>query len=145
MFIELLSLKQKKEISKKMLIAEAKTNSYYQKNLINILNESLFTYSIQNDKKSKYLVLNIKNGDIFVFDDFNYIKFENPSMRPTSMQLNIKIYNKFMCSKFSDYAVCAQKYNEDTQKVVDFINFCDNYIGNCVNRKNKDRLVEIEK
>lgn len=145
MFIELLTLKQRKEISKKMLIAEAKTNSYYQKNLNNILNESLFTYSIQNDKKSKYLVLNIKNGDIFVFDDFNYIKFENPSMRPTSMQLNTDIYNKFMCNNFSDYAVCAQKYNQDTQKVVDFINFCDNYIGNCVNRKNKDRLVEIEK
>lgn len=113
---------------KTMMLQEAKTVGYYQNNLSAILDGSLFEFKVIKNRNSEYIVSEIKNGDLFVFDDCNYIKFEMPTLQPVSLQKNTNIYNGFMRSRFNDFADFEVVYNCDSENIVNIVNFCDAYL-----------------
>lgn len=125
MYIGKLKRQQIDELLKTMMLQEAKSVEYYQNNLSAILDGSLFKFKVVKSKNTEYVVSKIKNGDLFVFDDCNYIKFEMPSLHPVSLQKNTNVYNNFMRNKFSDFSEFEIKYNNEGENIVNIVNFCD--------------------
>ena len=125
MYIGKLKQQQITELLKTMLLQEAKSVDYYQNNLSAILDGSLFDYRVVNNRNAEYVVSKINNGDLFVFDDCNYIKFEMPNLQPVSYQKNTNVYNNFMRSKFKDFTNFEIQYNNQGENIVNIINFCD--------------------
>lgn len=128
MYIGKLKLQQIDELLKTMMLQEAKSVEYYQNNLSAILDGSLFKFKVVKSKNNEYVVSKIKNGDLFVFDDCNYIKFEMPSLHPVSLQKNTNVYNNFMRNKFSDFSDFEIKYNNQGENIVNIVNFCEDLL-----------------
>jgi len=128
MYINKLKKNQIIEMLKTMMLQEAKSVGYYQNNLSAIMDGSFFEFEVVKCKNSEYVVTKIQNGDLFVFDDCNYIKFEMPNFQPISLQKNTNIYNDFMRSKFSDFCEFEAKYNGDGENIVNIVNFCDEVV-----------------
>ncbi len=138
MYIRKLKKAQIVEMLKTMMLQEAKTVGYYQNNLSAILDGSLFEFKVVKNRNSEYVVTEIQNGDLFVFDDCNYIKFEMPTLQPISMQKNTNVYNSFMRSKFSDFCEFEVVYNNNGENIVNIVNFCDEIL-----QKHKQKLRNI--
>lgn len=138
MYISKLKRTQIIEMLKTMMLQEAKSVEYYQNNLSAILDGSLFEYRIVKNKNSEYVVTKIRNGDLFVFDDCNYIKFEMPTLHPISLQKNTNVYNTFMRSKFSDFYEFEAQYNSEGENIVNIVNFCDELL-----QKYKQKLQNV--
>ena len=129
MYIKKLTRNQILDLLKTMLLYEARTNSYYNSNIKSILDNSLIDYSIKSGYGNDYLVAKVKNGDLFVFDDCNYIKFEVPNMKPISLQKNTNVYLNYMRETFSDYNDFERVYNQEAENIVNIVNFCDDLIN----------------
>lgn len=140
------------EMLKVMMLQEAEYVTYYRKNRSKILDGSLFKYKVVKEKGNEYIVSIIENGDIFVFDDCNYIKFEMPNLQPISFQKNTVVYNNFMSNKFAGYWAFEQKYNTESENIVNIVNFCEQLLDKYkkklqkVPQKNalKTRMAEVE-
>ncbi len=125
MYISKLNKQQIIEMLKKMMLQEARLTNYYQSNLAQISDGTLFDYQVIKNKQDEYIVCKIPNGDLFIFDDCNYIKFEMPSLHPIALQRNTNVYNNFMRTSFADFHKFEKEYNENTENIVNFVNFCD--------------------
>lgn len=134
MYIGKLTATQIKDLLKTMFLAEARFERFYNSNLPSILDTSIFDYKIEKSNGNEYLVVEVKNGDIFVFDDCNYIKFVEPKMTPLSTAKNAIVYVNYMRSIFKDYYDFEIEYNKNLDNIVNIVNFCDDLI---IKRKNK--------
>ena len=128
MYIGKLKQQQINELLKTMMLQEAKSVEYYQNNLSAILDGSLFSFRVVDYKNADYVVCKINNGDLFVFDDCNYIKFEMPTLQPISYQKNTNVYNNFMRSRFKGFCDFETKYNNEGENIVNIVNFCDDLL-----------------
>lgn len=128
MYIGKLTPCQIREMLKKMFLVEARVEGYYNANLPYILNNTIAKFKVIKTSNSEYIVSKVNNGDIFVFDDCNYIKFKMPNLAPVSFQKNNVVYLNYMRDNFKGYTDYEAEYNQDTQYMVDFINFCDDLI-----------------
>ncbi len=135
MYIDKMKTQQIDEMLKEMMLQEAETTSFYKKNLPKIMDGTLFKYKVVKDNNNTYIVSIVENGDVFIFDDCNYIKFEMPSLQPISFQKNTAVYNNYMRDKFKGYYDFEKKYNTEAENIVNIVNFCEETI-----RKYKDKL-----
>jgi len=137
MYIKQMTTTQIKEMLKTMLLLEAKSEKYYNNNLKSIMDETIFDFTIKNGYGSDYIVAKIKNGDMFVFDDCSYIKFEMPNMEPISYQKNTNTYLNYMRNQFPDYYSFEKEYNQEANNIVNIVNFCDDLLTNRVNHSSR--------
>lgn len=144
MYLKKLSSKQINEMLKKMLMEEAKMMHFYSQNLSKILDGTIYDYKLKSKYNKDYLVVNISNGDIFVFDDCSYIKFEKPDMSPVSYEKNTNDYLNYMRNNFNDYEKYEIDYINDAQNVVDIVNFCEDMLATKNAVKEKSRFDDIE-
>lgn len=128
MYIGKMNDTQIKEMLRTMMVQEARKVSYYQNNLPQIMDNSIFKYMVVKSRYGEYVVSMVENGDLFVFDDCNYVKFETPNYFPSSLQKNTNIYNNFMRSRFTDYYKYEEGYENNTENIVNFVKFCDDVL-----------------
>ena len=144
MYLKKMDSKQIDDMLKKMLLLEAKMEHFYSQNLNKILDGTIYNYQLKSQHNKDYLVVDIENGDVFVFDDCNYIKFENPKMAPVSYQKNTNDYNSIMRKHFSDFADYERDYNCDPQNIVDIINFCEDILATKNMAKESNHQFDME-
>ncbi len=142
MYIGKMTPKQITDMLKTMFLAEARFEKFYNANLSSILDLSLFRYKVEKSNGNEYLVAEVKNGDVFVFDDCSYIKFVEPQMTPLSSAKNAIVYTNFMRNTFDDYYNFEIEYNQNLDNVVNIVNFCDDMIHK--RKSNKIGTKEIE-
>ncbi len=143
MYLSKLTTDQIKEMIKTMLLTEARNVPYYNKNIPSILNDGLADYKFVNNEGNEYVVAEIKNGDLFVFDDCNYIKFAHPNMVPVSKTLNTNVYLNYMRCLFDDYHEFEIVYNQNVENIVNIVNFCDDILNSRKSNSKKENGVEI--